>query len=77
VKPLYGVFAILTMNGIIPLRNKVSEWATVVAKRNSTVHAATSLLLNYLRIPALVDFFPIHDPNWNGTPFSGLPFSGL
>jgi hypothetical protein len=49
----------------------------VVAKRNSTVHAATSLLLNYLRIPALVDFFPIHDPNWNGTPFGGLSFSGL
>jgi hypothetical protein len=72
MKPLYRVLAVFAPDSVVPLRNQVAKWATVMTKRNTAIHAATSLVLNHVGISAFIDFLPVHNPHRNRSALSYL-----
>ena len=59
VQTLDGVVPVVLVNQVVPLGNQVSERATVVAERNSAVHATAGLGLEGFLRELLVDLFPV------------------
>ena len=52
---------------VVPLRNEVAQRAALVAERDAAVHAAAGLALQDALFLGLVDLFPVHDADRNGT----------
>ena len=59
VQTLDGVVPVVLVDQVVPLGNQVSERATVVAERNSAVHATAGLGLEGFLRELLVDLFPV------------------
>ncbi|MEY3478762.1 MAG: hypothetical protein RL415_1025, partial [Actinomycetota bacterium] len=59
VQPLDGIAPVSAIHEIIPIWYQVSKRTSVVAKRNSAVHAATSLSRQLVNRKRLVYLFPI------------------
>src|SRR6185312_4230112 len=62
VQPLDGLTPVAFPRQVVPLRDQVAERATVVAERNTAVHAASGLLLQLADLLLLVDLTPVHQP---------------
>ncbi len=58
----------VSVNEIIPVRDDISERASVVAKRNAAVHASTCLDTQTVSAEVLIHLMPIEDPHWDGSP---------
>ena len=52
---------------IVPVRNEIAKWATVVAERDATVHAATCLALQDGTIKWFVHLFPVFQSQFHWT----------
>jgi hypothetical protein len=72
-----GIARTTTVNQVIPLRNQVSQRATLVTEGNATIHTAGGLLLDYLAIALGINLFPVLDSNWHRAPWSRLTLGYL
>ena len=52
---------------MVPVRNEVAKWATVVTERDTTVHAATCLTLQDGTIKWFVHLFPVFQSQFHWT----------
>ena len=59
VQTLDRIFPVVAINEIVPVGNQVAKWATVVTERNTAVHAATSLAIEFVSIEWFVNLFPV------------------
>jgi len=59
---------LVSVHKVIPIGNEVSERTTVVAERNTTVHAPTRLRSNLIGWEILVDLFPVTESDRHGPP---------
>jgi hypothetical protein len=50
---------ILMKDEVIPFRDQVAQRTSVVAERNATIHAPTSLLLKQISSERFVHLFPV------------------
>jgi len=57
---------------VVPLRDEVSQRAAVVAERDSTIHASAGLRLEGVLREVLVDLFPVHQAQVDGSPLGQL-----
>jgi hypothetical protein len=66
MKAFNRVFPMVAIDEVIPIGNQVAERATVIAKRNTTIHATTSLTIKFVRVERLVDLFPVAQAHRHG-----------
>jgi hypothetical protein len=59
VEALDGFLPMFAIHQVIPVRNQVAEWASVIAKRDAAVHTTASLALENLAIKRFVHLFPV------------------
>ena len=65
MQALNGFPPVIPIDQIIPIGNDVAERATLMAKRNATVHAALCLLSKLLFWKISIDFLPVPKPLGN------------
>jgi len=59
VQPLDGIAPTAAAHQVIPFRDQIAQWASVVAEGNTAIHAAGRLMAQGLAIEFLVDLVPI------------------
>jgi hypothetical protein len=59
-------FLIAAPDQVIPFRNQISKWATLMTERYAAIHATSCLLLQMLHALWFVNLMPIFDTyiNW-------------
>ena len=67
MKSFNGILPMLAIHQVIPVRNEVAERASVIAKRDTAVHATSSLTLENLTIKRFVDLFPVLQTKFDWT----------
>jgi hypothetical protein len=73
VKTFNSILPAISIDEVIPIRDYVAQWASVVAKWNSAIHAPTCLLFKFFVAEVLVDFVPIHKANLDRSPGRKFP----
>ena len=63
VQPLDGLAPVALPGQVVPLGDQVPQRATVVAERNTAVHATPGLLLQLAGLLLFVDLAPVHQPD--------------
>ena len=61
VQPLDRLAPVSPVDQVVPLRDEIAEWATVVAKGDAAVHASRGLGLRGLLREVLIDLLPVAD----------------
>ena len=54
-----GILPMTAIHQIVPIGNQVPQWASVIAERDTTIHATSRLLIQLVMIEWLVDLFPV------------------
>ena len=72
VQTAHSFFPAAAINQVIPIGNDVVDWTARVAERYSAIHAAGSLLLLLFLWKRAVDFHPVVDTFYDGTPLRQL-----
>jgi hypothetical protein len=68
VQAIDGVSPAISKHQIVPVGNQISEWTSVVAERDTAVHASAGLFANLGDRKVFVDLFPISQANGNLSP---------
>jgi hypothetical protein len=68
VQAIDSVSPAISKHQIVPVGNQISEWTSVVAKRDTAVHASAGLFANLGDRKVFVDLFPISQANGNLSP---------
>ena len=68
------IFPVIAIDEIVPVGNQVAKWATVIAERNTTVHATTRLTIEFVSIEWFVDLFPVAQAHRHGPMARALAF---
>src|ERR1035437_67227 len=76
VQLLYGLTPVALPRQVVPLWNPVPQRATVVAERNTAVHAAAALPLHLSDVLVFIDLAPVHQPYRDRTAPGQLPLTG-
>ncbi|CAB4949700.1 unannotated protein [freshwater metagenome] len=67
VKSIDGFMPMITVDEVVPVRDEITERASVVAEGDTTVHTTTRLLTYLCDREVCVDLFPIHQADGNLT----------
>jgi hypothetical protein len=67
VQALDGRLEVVAPDEIIPFRNEVTQWATLMTEGHTTVHASTGLTVQNIRVTGFVNFFPVEKANGDRT----------
>jgi hypothetical protein len=77
MQPLDSRGSVSSPNSIVPFRNQISKRASLMAKRHTAVHAATSLSFNNTSLASFINFFPVHYSNFNRPALGDLAIINL
>jgi hypothetical protein len=62
---LQGILPAVLVNQVIPFRDDVAQWTTVVAERNAAVHAPRALLAKLVVAEVEIDLVPVQHAQLN------------
>ncbi|SKZ72491.1 Uncharacterised protein [Mycobacteroides abscessus subsp. abscessus] len=68
MQALDAFFPLIPVDEVVPLRDQIAQRTTVVAERDTAVHAAAGLGLQLRLVEVVVDLFPVHQPQVDRTP---------
>ena len=66
MQALNRVTPMTAIHQVVPVGNEVAKRTSVVAKRNSAIHATTGLMIQFIFWKWFVHFTPIGDTHRNG-----------